>query len=923
MKLVVFACVIAFANAGFTWDSCGTKLDRLSTLKLSVAGPLTAGSKATVTASGTTNLHVPLTSGAWQVRVYEDGVPKETHTDVGDLMTALKFDDAKNTTFTMTVSYSLPAKQASGKFSANLVATDQAKSDYLCLDIKYAYASVQELVEVVTPAPAPFCMHQEDTIDHKCFEACAASTFSMKGISGASHCPAGYNTVDKTQVILQCPDGVTSLRYCPDTALNVTVETKGEEHPTTLGSAVQPIQSGERTIVQLVSSDPELSTLVAALTAAQLTDTLSGGSFTVFAPTNKAFSLLPSAVLAHLLAPANIKELQAVLELHVLPKAIQSKDLDGVEPTILKGQSLILESPGEIGYAFGVADARILFVDLEASNGVVHVIDRVMYVPPKPASTRTIVQLVSRDPELSTLVAALTAAQLTDTLSGVGSFTVFAPTNKAFSLLPSAVLAHLLAPANIKELQTLLEYHVLSRAIQSKELLPNTKQQQTQQGIRHNTLEGRPLIFQDAGVLLVNDAVATFVDLEASNGVVHVIDQVLLPTFTSDRNLMEVVASYPQLSTFTTALKAGAFTNLGQILAGNDVLQRFQPVWDGFLNQCAYGRRGKSIFHVPSRSAQCPYTVFAPTNEAFAKLPKATLERLLDPKNIGELQDILELHIVAGDAFEVQRIRATGAFTNEKSLPSFVSSLNSQLNSDTTGDAFFIDQAVANGTTLLSAGVFYESNNRPKQISSIILDNLANLGASNGIVHIIDSVLIPLAPTKTIVESLAGDAINRGATFLAALKAGLLERTLNDTATGPYTVFVPTNEAFAKLPKATLKHLLDPRNIGELQDLLEYHIVAGHDLRVGCVNQVRTCDPSRDLESFKGATLMGQKVEVTLVGEAGIDGVIMIDKSNVIAFENSAFDGTGQSNHRSSNGNRILIDQVLTKYYMPTLVRTL
>merc|ERR1719272_2351551 len=777
MKLVVFACVIAFANAGFTWDSRGTKLDRLSTLKLSVAGPLTAGSKATVTASGTTNLHVPLTSGAWQVRVYEDGVPKETHTDVGDLLSALKFDDAKNTTFSLIVSFTLPKKQASGKFNANLVATDQAKSDYLCLDIKYAYSAVEELADA---APAPFCMHQEDTVDHKCFEACAPTKFAMKGIHGASHCPSGYNTVDKTQVILQCPDGVTSLRYCPDTALNVTVETKGEEHPTTLGSAVQPIQSGERTIVQLVSSDPELSTLVAALKAAQLTDTLSGGSFTVFAPTNKAFSLLPSAV-----------------------------------------------------------------------------------------------------------------------------------------------LAHLLAPANIKELQTLLEYHVLSRAIQSKELLPNTKQQQTQQGIRHNTLEGRPLIFQDAGVLLVNDAVATFVDLEASNGVVHVIDQVLLPTFTSDRNLMEVVASYPQLSTFTTALKAGAFTNLGQILAGNDVLQRFQPVWDGFLNQCAYGRRGKSIFHVPSRSAQCPYTVFAPTNEAFAKLPKATLERLLDPKNIGELQDILELHIVAGDAFEVQRIRATGAFTNEKSLPGFVSSLNSQLNSDTTGEAFFIDQGVANGTTLLSAGVFYESNNRPKQISSIILGNLANLGASNGIVHIIDSVLIPLAPTKTIVESLAGDAINRGATFLAALKAGLLERTLNDTATGPYTVFVPTNEAFAKLPKATLKHLLDPRNIGELQDLLEYHIVAGHDLRVGCVNQVRTCDPSRDLESFKGATLMGQKVEVTLVGEAGIDGVIMIDKSNVIAFENSAFDGTGQSNHRSSNGNRILIDQVLTKYYMPTLVRTL
>merc|ERR1712167_469193 len=125
---------------GYTWDSCGTKLDRLKTSKVSVAGALTAGSKVTVTASGTTDLHVPLDSGAWQVRVYEEGVAKETHTEFCDLMKALKFDDAKNTTFTVTVSFTLPKKVASGKFSATLVAIDQARADYMCLDIKYAYA---------------------------------------------------------------------------------------------------------------------------------------------------------------------------------------------------------------------------------------------------------------------------------------------------------------------------------------------------------------------------------------------------------------------------------------------------------------------------------------------------------------------------------------------------------------------------------------------------------------------------------------------------------------------------------------------------------------------------------------------------------------------------------------------------------------
>jgi hypothetical protein len=226
MKLLVLAGLIAFANAAYTWDSCGTKLDRLKTSKLSVTGALTAGSKVTVSASGATDLHVPLTSGAWQVRVYEDGVPKETHTEFGDLMTALKFDDPKNTTFSMTVSFTLPAKQSSGKFNANIVATDQAKSDYLCLDVKYAYAAA--LAMAAPPAPAPYCLHQEDLEDHKCFEACAPKSFATKGISTAGSCPSQYSTVDKTQTVYQCPDGVTNVRYCADTALNVTITTKGE-----------------------------------------------------------------------------------------------------------------------------------------------------------------------------------------------------------------------------------------------------------------------------------------------------------------------------------------------------------------------------------------------------------------------------------------------------------------------------------------------------------------------------------------------------------------------------------------------------------------------------------------------------------------------------------------------------------------------
>lgn len=79
-----------------------------------------------------------------------------------------------------------------------------------------------------TLAAAPVCFHEEDVTDHKCFEACAASQFHSKGIETAGVCPSKYTTIDKTVVEEQCPDGVTNLRYCQSTALNVTIKTKGE-----------------------------------------------------------------------------------------------------------------------------------------------------------------------------------------------------------------------------------------------------------------------------------------------------------------------------------------------------------------------------------------------------------------------------------------------------------------------------------------------------------------------------------------------------------------------------------------------------------------------------------------------------------------------------------------------------------------------
>merc|ERR1711865_380396 len=122
--------------------------------------------------------------------------------------------------------------------------------------------------------------------------------------------------------------------------------------------------------------------------------------------------------------------------------------------------------------------------------------------PPAPAG-KTIVDLAVATPDLSTLVTALKAGKLVDTLSGAGPFTVFAPTNEAFAKLPKSLLDYLLDPKNIKELDDVLTYHVASGSVHAKDLKNHEK---------IKTVEGK--------------------DVEASNGVVHIINHVLIPPHT-------------------------------------------------------------------------------------------------------------------------------------------------------------------------------------------------------------------------------------------------------------------------------------------------------------------------------------------------------------------------------------------------------
>jgi len=293
--------------------------------------------------------------------------------------------------------------------------------------------------------------------------------------------------------------------------------------------AHQPTQN----IVELAESVADLSTLVAAVVGADLADTLSSpGPFTVFAPTNGAFAALPAGTLDSLMKPENKAQLVDILTYHVLPEQVLSTDLDLFQAVkTVEGKNVHVTNWGgvvKVGASLKSEDLKkVTAADNLASNGVAHIIDGVL-LPPTPPKKPNIVELAQSVADLSTLVAALVAGDLVDTLSTPGPFTVFAPTNAAFGALPAGTLDSLLKPQNKDELVDILTYHVVPAKVLSTDL--DLFQAVT-------TVEGKPLHVQKwGGVVQVGPSLqskdlkkVTAADNVASNGVAHIIDGVLLP----------------------------------------------------------------------------------------------------------------------------------------------------------------------------------------------------------------------------------------------------------------------------------------------------------------------------------------------------------------------------------------------------------
>jgi uncharacterized surface protein with fasciclin (FAS1) repeats len=284
------------------------------------------------------------------------------------------------------------------------------------------------------------------------------------------------------------------------------------------------------TIWDVIQNSPDHNTLEAVVGLAGLDGALdSPGAFTVFAPTDAAFALVPQPIIDALIAdPTGI--LTFILTYHVVPSVALSTDLsDGMVITTLSGVDVNVSIIN--GDVF-INHAQVIVADIVTDNGVVHVIDAVI-APGVIANN--VWEIIQASPSHTILETAILAAGLDGTLSDDFFFTVFAPTDEAFGALPAGTIESLIA--NPTALTNILLYHAAGDVVNSTDLVD---------GQSITMLQGdNTTITLGMGGAMINNANIVAADLNAWNGVIHVIDAVLLPPASVNDILNASVQAYP------------------------------------------------------------------------------------------------------------------------------------------------------------------------------------------------------------------------------------------------------------------------------------------------------------------------------------------------------------------------------------------
>jgi transforming growth factor-beta-induced protein len=272
----------------------------------------------------------------------------------------------------------------------------------------------------------------------------------------------------------------------------------------------------EKNIVEVAASAGEFNILLQAATKAGLADYLSNQKgLTVFAPTDAAFQALLPEVGAKSLDDIPVETLKSILMYHVLGSKVMSNELStGYFPTLAKAGSNNISI--YVNLKSGVAinkNVKVTKPNIEASNGVIHVVDKVILPP-------TVVNIALDNDNFSILVQAVVKAGLVEALSGKGPFTVFAPTNDAFNALFTQLGISGVDALTAQQLTPILTYHVVSGNVLSGSLSSGEV----------GTLNmGKSLKVSLTGGVKINDSSVILADIQGSNGVVHVINKVLLP----------------------------------------------------------------------------------------------------------------------------------------------------------------------------------------------------------------------------------------------------------------------------------------------------------------------------------------------------------------------------------------------------------
>jgi uncharacterized surface protein with fasciclin (FAS1) repeats len=605
---------------------------------------------------------------------------------------------------------------ADGRFGTLLTAVEAAGLAGL--------VSTSELT-VFAPTDDAFAALPEGTLD-----GLLADTDALTGVLAqhvlngtvlSSDIAAGESLVTTfagTKVLVVNAEGTITVGGATVTEADITAD-NGVIH--VLGSVILP----GSTIVDVAANaeDDVFSTLTGALTAASLASTLAGeGPFTVFAPTNSAFEALPEGALDALVA--DLDQLATVLLYHVIPDAnIASADIAEGETTLTTAAGIdvtIVNAEGTIT----VGGSAVVTPDIAASNGVIHVVENVILPP--AAGTNTIVDVIAGDDRFSTLVSLAGSVDgLVDLLGTDGPFTLFAPTNAAFELVPQETLDALAADTEL--LGNLLRYHAVAGSALDAGAVTTSTIIEMANGVY-------AAVADNDGTFSIAGAVISETDLAADNGVVHVLDNVM----TIPGNIAELASGNADLSTLVTVLGDA-----------------------GLVDTVANGG---------------PFTVFAPTNDAFGDI--AGIVELLD---VGVVTNVVLSHV------------ASGQFTAADVLG---------LTELTMVSGATLDIAIVEGVPTIG-GVAIAATDIP---------------ASNGIVHVLSDVIVP--------ADIAGVATNAGvfSTLLAALGAADLAAAVS-LPNGPLTVFAPTDAAFDELPAGTVDALL--ADIPALTAILTYHVVPG------------------------------------------------------------------------------------------------